>query len=731
MRRVLPILTLLFIAVSAVAQNYKVLSMEDLPQDMTARDEMRKDENDQQCAVLKIVTQNISPENREGFYFEPDWGSYVEYRDIKGGEIRVWVSPGLKTLNIRHDRLGSWVLRVSNYGIKVEPLHTYKIMIEGLTPKDDGQGKPVVTQQFLQFNVDPKDAMVTVNGTPWQVMDGVASQRVNFGRYKYRVVADDYHAEEGTVEVHDSEKKVVKEVSLKPAFGFLKIEGDQNVLSKSSIFIDNTNGADALKAPKKLASKQYKVTVVNSMYKTFERTVTIKDGETTPLRVDLNANYSTVTLQVDADAEIYVDNEYKGTRSWTGDLVAGSYVMECRMKNHRPTSVRNSITDNMSGQTIKLKAPTPIHGVLAVSSNPPMAKIFLDGKPMGEETPAQFNSVLIGEHTLRLEKSGCATLTKTITIEEGKTLTIEEKLDTGRNITVKTDRSGDKVYVDGNYIGETPYNVPMGFGQHTVRVVRNGNKQEKKIEVTTKSRDSELFFEFGRLIRITTDQNGDMITVDGLAVGTSPVSVDMTFGKHVIHAQRGKKYADKDIVVQKDGGETTHRLVLHGESASRFVERGVNFVTLDGSYDLESLAGFGFSVGSVKKVGWFVTAMSNFSFGALDYGYTSDANGLVDGYYPNYIGESYTTRYSIMGGMLVKLGGPVYFRFGAGYGERVKSWTTTEGYMVRISNDSFSGLDATAGLQLNLKGFTMSLDAVTSSFNTLEVKLGLGYCWKR
>ena len=209
------------------------------------------------------------------------------------------------------------------------------------------------------------------------------------------------------------------------------------------------------------------------------------------------------------------------------------------------------------------------------------------------------------------------------------------------------------------------------------------------------------------------------------------MNVDMTFGKHVIHAQRGKKYADKDIIVQKDGGETTHRLVLHGESASRFVERGVYFVTLDGSYDFESLSGFGFSVGSVKKLGWFVTAMSNFSFKALDYGYTTDANGLVDGYYPNYIGESYTTRYSIMGGMVVKMGGPVYFRFGAGYGERVKSWTTTEGHMVRISNDSFSGLDATAGLQLNLKGFTMSLDALTSGFNTLEVKLGLGYCWKK
>jgi len=731
MRRVLPFFTLLlFLAVGAKAQNYKVLSMEHLPNDMTARDEMKTDDNEKKCAVIKIVTQNITPEARSGFYFQSDWGSQVVHRDVKGGVIRVWVSPGLKTLIIMHEDLGTWELKIPDYGLTVEPLHTYKVVVQGMKV-DDGNTKPNFTQQFLQFIVEPKDALVTVENTPWQVIDGVASNRVDFGSYKYHVEANDYHAEDGTVVVNDPEKKVVQEITLKPAFGFLKIDGDQAVLSKSSVFIGNINGADALKSPKKLASGQYKVTVVNAKFKTFERMVTIKDGETTNLKVDLNANYSTVTLQVDADAEIYVNNEYKGIRSWTGDLVAGNYVMECRMKSHRPTSIQKTVTDGMSGQTIKLKAPTPINGALIVNSNPPMAKIFIDGKSM-DETPMQFSNILIGEHTLRLEKSGCATLTKTITVEEGKTLTVDEKLDTGRNVLVKTDRNGDKVYVDGNYFGETPYNVPMGFGQHTIRVMRNGVKVEREVNVTESSRNGqEMLFEFGRLIAISTDQTGDVVMVDGVKVGVSPLSVDLPYGSHTIHAERGKKYADKDIQVLKTGGETSHRLVLHGESVSNFVKRGVNFATLDFAYSPAPQTSFGATYGSVKKIGWFVTAASNFSFGALGYNSTCDEQGYVGDDYPEYTGESCATRFSAMAGLVLKIAGPVYLRTGAGYGMRVKSWYSNDLGLVKIERDSYTGVDVTAGLQLNLKGFTMSFDAVSNNFKTLEYKLGLGYCWKK
>ena len=84
-----------------------------------------------------------------------------------------------------------------------------------------------------------------------------------------------------------------------------------------------------------------------------------------------------------------------------------------------------------------------------------------------------------------------------------------------------------------------------------------------------------------------------------------------------------------------------------------------------------------------------------------------------------------------MAGAVMRLARPMYVKIGAGYGTRVKSWYIANGGLVKMSDDSFSGLDATAGILLNLKGFTISLDAVTTNFKTVEAKIGLGFSWKR
>jgi hypothetical protein len=46
-----------------------------------------------------------------------------------------------------------------------------------------------------------------------------------------------------------------------------------------------------------------------------------------------------VILKVDADAEIWVNNEKKGTRTWTGSLGKGSYKIECKQEGHETSMV--------------------------------------------------------------------------------------------------------------------------------------------------------------------------------------------------------------------------------------------------------------------------------------------------------------------------------------------------------------------------------------------------------
>lgn len=704
---------LLFVFIAGFSQGISVKSFRPLPTDLTPSAHKRIDQNGEVAALIKVVT------NETGFVFE---GGVMGIVDTKQevSEVWVWVPRGLRKITIKHPQLGQ--LRDYYFPVEIESERSYEMV---LTTREVS---PEVREQFLVFTVTPKDAVVTVNGIPWPMNDGVAQKMVPFGDYEYRIEALDYHTDAGRVKVDDPDNKELVNVTLQPAFGFLKLTGDNSILSQASLYVDNANGVKAINGSMKLGSGKHTLKIVHPKYKPYERLVNITDGETNTMNVNLDANFSTITLKVvDDDAEIWVNNELKGRGSWTGDLEAGSYAIECRKPNHRSSLLRKTITDNMSGESIQLQSPTPINGTLVVNSNPPMAKIVIDGKLVGE-TPQRINAILIGEHTLRLEKQGCAPVSKNIVIEEGKTLNLEEKLDTGRSVLVKTDRKGDKIYVDDDYVGETPYETPFSFGNHTIKVVRNGVSVSKKVTISENSLNGqELFFEFGKMITINTDKPGDEIMVDGSVVGNSPVCVDLPYGKHVVHTQRDSKYADKDIEVLKDGGDSFYYLVLHGESASDFVKRGVNFVTLDFAYGLAPQTSFGATFGSVKTLGWFVTAASNFNFNAMNYSDVADANGLIC---HEYSGLSCSTRISAMAGLMVKLGCPLYLKLGAGYGYRVKSWYTTDGLLVKINDDSFSGIDATAGLLLNLKGFTISLDAVTTAFKTVEAKVCLGYCWK-
>lgn len=607
--RFLLILAFIVSFLSLKAQDYKVLSMESLPLDMTARENIKQDERGRQCAVLRISTQNIPPEQRPGFHFECDYASFAVERQVVGAEIWEWVSPGLKTLKIKHSRLGNVEVHTADYGITVEALHTYKIVLQGTALPSDN----TITTQYLVFDISPKDAMLTVNGTPWPLIDGIAQKMVDFGTYEYRIEAKDYHTITGKVDVYDPDKKVTVKKSLDPAFGYLKIEGDKDILSKASVFIDNAKFSDVLQTPQKLGSGQHEVRILHPMYQAYQQTVVVKDNETNTLKVNLDANFANITLKVDADAEIWVNGEKKGVRSWTGNLVADSYIIECRMKDCKPTRMKKNITSDMTGQTLQLEVPQPLTGMLVLNSTPAMAEIYIDGERKGE-TPMRINKLIVGKHALKLVKEGYKPLVKSFTIEDGKTLELEERLE-----------------------AEAP-------------VVEKPKKEEKKEEPKPKK-----------------------------------------------------------------------------EKPAKPATPSVWFATANVAYSFAPQASFGFTVGQVKRFGWFVSAMSNFGFKALQYDCIADAEGYVDGEYPYYNGESCKTRISVIGGAMMKVAEPLYLRAGVGYGIRTEGRYADDGQLVKMSGDSWTGVDISLGAQLHLKGIVLSLEAVTTSFKDVEAKVGVGY----
>ena len=161
------------------------------------------------------------------------------------------------------------------------------------------------------------------------------------------------------------------------------------------------------------------------------------------VNISLKPNFAKVTINVDNNAEIWVNGEKKGEGSWSGNLGAGTYELEAKKQGHRSTTTTQDFIVTSEPQIVKLQSPTPIFGEADINSSPGMADIFIDGKKVGQ-TPQLISNLIVGNHSIRLEKKGYKSESKTIDIKEGEVLDVKitlNKEDLSQNKTKKDESS--------------------------------------------------------------------------------------------------------------------------------------------------------------------------------------------------------------------------------------------------------------------------------------------------
>ena len=500
------------------------------------------DDNDNPMALIKITTENISAEERARFIYNGNMETYFDVHQQEDGQTYLYISAEAATfIEIIHPDYGkteyTFPFDLCDYcgyemvvqyveskpelgflAISSEPtdadiyidgkhygktnnvitdlaVGTHELKLEkegystvtrtfvttkGETLKLNETLQAVVNKKtYLIVQADQADAVVYIDGEMLGAKE--ARKLVDDGTtHTYKIECKLYHEESGTVTVKD---KTVVNKTLRPAFGYLNISSTPE--QGANVWVDGELiGVTPIKTDK-LASGTHTVRVMKDMYKMKEQSFTVTDGQTTNATLNMSANFVTLTLTVDADtdfdSDIYVDEEYKGKGKWTGRLSEGAHIFEARKTGHKP-SKKNLDLVLGENKTITLDAPTPINGTIDIDSSPMGATIYIDGKHYGE-TPNYISDILIGKHELKLTKQGCAPITKTINIKEGETLTINEKLQTGKEISISTDKSGDKIYVDGNYVGVSPLTTNLSYGSHEIKAERGGKTVSETINV--------------------------------------------------------------------------------------------------------------------------------------------------------------------------------------------------------------------------------------------------------
>lgn len=179
--------------------------------------------------------------------------------------------------------------------------------------------------------------------------------------------------------------------------------------------------------PLEVLAGEYAVEVSREGYQTETRTVSIGPRATETLQVDLVRTSASYLFETDPPGvEIWIDGEQRATtggtptpdqfddlrargfdpsrtsgRTEVGNLSLGSHLVEFRKKCHEPvkTTLDTSEPRDYVGEPLRMEESL---ASLQLQSDPPGARIFLDGEPMGL-TPKELEGICSGRHRVEVK----------------------------------------------------------------------------------------------------------------------------------------------------------------------------------------------------------------------------------------------------------------------------------------------------------------------------------------
>ncbi len=465
------LLALLFVSVTALAtmsqeyekQEIKILDFKQVNSfliDYAKEFAYQESNRDSTIWALLIVETNdpnirvISSESNPGHYVWEELRKNPRFNINEHrmpGEIWYSLRPGAKQFRVahslyRHDTdipalynregkhigriISNWFIppakMLGEYGL-VEAGKTYRLKIEVPQHNPGSISEPKRKEAgYAVFKTDPEGASVymTIDGKTEYIGDcnpDATSKRLTYGTYQFRIEKGMYHTYEGSVKIDSA--KVFQNIKLRPNFGKIKIS---TTPSGAQVRIDNH--AKTYITPcetDNITSGNYVVKLILDGHDLIQRNVIVSDGETTELNESFNPQYAQVTVRTLPGATITINGETKGTTSFSGRLNYNIYDIEVSKAGYE-NAFRQIEINTSTPQEITLY-PTPIYGIVDISTQPSGANITIDGKNFGT-SPNYIDTLLVGNHTIKITLDGYNEITRNITIKKGEEIKLAEKL---------------------------------------------------------------------------------------------------------------------------------------------------------------------------------------------------------------------------------------------------------------------------------------------------------------
>lgn len=127
------------------------------------------------------------------------------------------------------------------------------------------------------------------------------------------------------------------------------------------------------------------------------------------------------------------------------------------------------------------------------------AEVIIDEETVGF-TPVDPQTLEPGQHTVRVRRPGFTEFDDVVSLEAGQESTLDVPLIAlAMIVTVRSTPDEARVFVDGTFRGNTPIELELADGDHSLRVVAPLYQEEIR-EVTARAGETDLFeFELERI----------------------------------------------------------------------------------------------------------------------------------------------------------------------------------------------------------------------------------------
>jgi len=254
-------------------------------------------------------------------------------------------------------------------------------------------------------------------------------------------------------------------------------------------------------------------------------------------------------------ASVYINEEFVGNTPLSNYKQAyGTYQYRLESPNYHPATGTIELNAGRFEHKIALK---PAFGSISVKSNVAGAKILLDGKPTGKNSPATLAEIPSGTHTITLQMDKYAPRQQEVIVEDGQTANVPIMLDARfARITINT-LDGAEIYSNGKLMGKGHISEDMMEGYYDLEARLDHHKSViKQIQVVAgQSQDITLnpIPKYGSLDVMSTPY-GATVIIDGNNLGKTPMTIEHTLeGKHKLEIKMEGYYLETlDVIIEEN-----------------------------------------------------------------------------------------------------------------------------------------------------------------------------------